>query len=93
MKKPYTFRLETTLIKMLDQFDGTRTSNITNSIQQYCNPIANDNTKLIQLLESQISDLKLDKSQLQINNELLQKRIDYYMLPWYKKILLPSNKK
>ena len=78
---------------MLDQFEGTKTYNITKSIQQYCNPISNDNTKLIQILENHISDLKLDKSQLQINNELLQKRIDYYMLPWYKKILLSSNKK
>ena len=85
MKKPYTFRLETNLIKMLDQFEGTKTYNITKSIQQYCNPISNDNTKLIQILESQIQDLKNDKS-------TLQKRIDYYMLPWYQRLLLPRNK-
>lgn len=42
--------------------------------------------QLINMLNIQISDLKQDK-------QILQQRLDYFMLPWYKRVFLPPHKK
>jgi len=91
MKKKYSFRLDTNLMKQLKPFGKNMTLNVTNAIQMYCQGAIqkpdNDHTKTIQILESTIMDLRQDK-------DILQKRLDYYMLPWYKKVFLPLyNKK
>ena len=85
MKKAYTFRLEPNLVKELDCFEGNRTYNLSLAIQNYiqndCSSTYNSNTEIIQLLKSQVMDLRQDK-------QLLQKRLDYFMLPWYHRLLL-----
>ena len=88
-KKPYTFRLEPTLIKQLDSFSGTRTYNVDLAIQKYVqndyNQMYNSNTETIQILREQVQDL-------QQNRDNLQARIDYFMQPWYRRITLPKLK-
>lgn len=84
MKKSYTFRLDDKLVKQLKSFDGSLTSNVDSAIRLYCKePIQqqydNNTTKTIQVLEDTVMDLRNDK-------DVLQKRLDFYMLPWYKKV-------
>lgn len=43
------------------------------------------NSELIELLKNQINELQQDK-------QYLMQRLDYFMLPWYKRILLPQHK-
>ena len=87
IKKAYTFRLDPNLIKQLDTFDNSRTYNINLAIQNYIQSgftsTYSSNTEVIQLLKEQVNDLKTDK-------DLLQKRLDYFMLPWYHRLLLPK---
>lgn len=91
MKKLYNFRIETNLIKQIDKIPGTRTQKITDAIQTYLQPDLQTpgeniyNVNLVRILQEQIQDLKEDKS-------ILQRRLDYFMLPWYRRMLLPSKK-
>jgi len=88
MKKAYTFRFDPTLIKKLDLFEGSRTYNVDLAIQNYVGDgftkSYDSNTDIIQLLKDQIADLKTDK-------EYLQKRVDYYSLSWFQRLLLPKH--
>ena len=85
MKKAYTFRLDPNLIKKLDSFDGNRTYNVDLAIQSYVqdgfNSSYNCNTEVVQILKDQLMDLKNDKN-------ILQDRLDYFMLPSYKRFFL-----
>lgn len=66
--------------------EPNRTLGVTNAIQMYLEKttnVFNSNTEVIQILKEQVSDLKNDK-------DLLQKRLDYFMLPWYHRLLLPK---
>ena len=67
MKKLYNFRLDSNLIKQVDKLDGSRTSNVTNALQSYLQSDTQNiyNVNLVDLLQSQIVDLKNDKSYLQ----------------------------
>lgn len=68
MKKLCNFRIETILLKELDQLDGSRTQNVTNAIQSYLqiNTAPNSyNVDLVDLLKNQVEDLKDDKHYLQ----------------------------
>jgi hypothetical protein len=88
MKKPYTFRLDINLIKQLDLLQGNRTFNITNAISSYLQNGKNSSPydiDVVHILQAQVQDLKQDKS-------ILQERLDYYMLPWYHRLLLPPKK-
>lgn len=76
MKKAYSFRLDPLLIKKIDKFDESRTSCITNALQMYiqCNTNAIQttyNADLVNLLQSQIIDLKRDKEYLMNQNNAL----------------------
>ena len=88
-KKPYTFRLEPTLIKQLDSFSGTRTYNVDLAIQKYVqndyNQMYNSNTEAVQILKNQVADL-------QTNRDNLQRRLDYYTLPFYRRLFTPRLK-
>ena len=90
MKKAYTFRFDATLIKKLDLFDGSRTYNVDLAIQNYVSDgfskSYDSNTDIIQILKDHIVDLKNDKN-------LLQKRIDYYSLSWFQRLLLSKHTK
>jgi hypothetical protein len=84
MKKSYSFRLDCSLIDTLDNVEPNRTLGVTNAIQLYLDKttnVFNSNTEVIQILKDQVLDLKNDK-------DLLQKRLDYFMLPWYHRLLL-----
>lgn len=89
MKKPYTFRLNSNLIKELDSLNGNRTYNLESAIQMYVQKqydcTYNSTTETIHVLKETITDLRQDK-------QLLQNRIDYLMLPWYKRLLLPTKR-
>lgn len=88
MKKSYSFRLDSSLINNLDQIEYNRTLGVTNAIQMYLDKttnVINGNTEVIQILKDQVQDLKNDKG-------LLQKQLNYFMLPWYHRLLLPKPK-
>ena len=83
MKKNYSFRIDTTLIKELDKLEKNRTQGVTKAIQTY---IQQNNTNDIQIYLDYITELKKDK-------QILQQRLDYFMTPWYARLLLPKPKK
>lgn len=92
-KKNYSFRIDTTLIKELDKLEKNRTTAIQNAIQMYikCNTKCNTNNIHIQDTDKQlaldyIQELKKDK-------QILQQRLDYFMTPWYARLLLPKPKR
>ena len=95
MKKLYNFRLDPNLIKAIDKLDGSRTAVVTSALQDYLQSDVNVNTnnefsngydvKLVSLLESHIEDLKEDK-------RILQQRLDYFQLGWFKRILFSKRK-
>lgn len=66
MKKLSNFNQDTNLIKQVDKLEESRTLNETNSLQTYISTSENNsidnvyNVKLIDLLQSQIADLKED---------------------------------
>lgn len=66
MKKLYNFKVETNLLKQIDEIEVSRISNDSNPLQTYINTHENNsienvyNVKLIDLLQSQIADLKED---------------------------------
>jgi len=80
-------RIPDELFKELRQLDGKMSDNCRIALRTYINQSCNttNNTDIVHLLSQQITDLKEDKS-------ILQRRIDYYMLPWYQRILLPKHK-
>ena len=84
MKKAYTFRLNPTLIQKLDTFDNSRTYNVNLAIQNYVdNGFSNSYNSNKDLAMDFIKELKQDK-------EILQRRLDYFMLPWYQRLMLPK---
>jgi hypothetical protein len=86
MLKQYNIRLLVEDIKKVDKLGGNRSEHIRSAIRSYIQPVDNNyNQDLVNVLKDQITDLKGDK-------EVLQRRLDYYMLPWYKRLLLPSKK-
>ena len=79
MYKQYNFRINPIDIKAIDSLGGCRSEHIRNAIQNYLhNGIQNNSNNLAQDF---IAELKKDK-------EILQKRIDYLILPWYQRLLL-----
>ena len=89
MKKQYSFRLDSNLVKKLDGFDGSRTHNLELSIQNYIqmgyDNVYNVDTKAIQVLEDQVSFLKGQVSFLQRENSYLSRS-------WFVRLLLPRHK-
>lgn len=75
MKKAYTFRLEPTLVNLLDNFDGTRTSNLSNAIQLYCNGNDNSNTSYIHHLEDEVNYLRNQNNALMVSKLPLLARV------------------
>jgi len=91
MKKLYNFRLDLNLVKAVDRLDGTRTSIVTKSLQNYLQQTDNETAQIYDrqiqdLMSQQIEDLKQDK-------EYLRKQNYYLSLPWYQRLLLPHHKK
>lgn len=92
MKKPVTFRIETTLMQQLKQLPGSTTHNLEQAIRMYCTPQVEPqyNQDIVTVLRQEIQDLRNDKEQL-------QHRLDIYTLPWYiriiryKQLLLPPR--
>jgi hypothetical protein len=90
MLKQYNFRIEPTDIKAVDKLGGCRSVHIRAALQMYLqgdiqtqhNSYTQD---IVIILKDQVQDFKQDK-------DILQKRLDYCMLPWYHKILLPPKK-
>ena len=73
MKKLYNFRLDIDLVKAVDRLEGSRTGVVTSALHSYLQ--GNDNcftnsydVNVVQLLNSQIEDLKNDK--LLLNNQV-----------------------
>lgn len=87
MLKQYNIRIDTTDIKQLDQLGGCRSTHIRNAITKYLHGDIQSNTNNYDsdLIKDYIEELKSDK-------DLLQKRLDYFMLPWYKRVFLPPHK-
>lgn len=87
MKKLYHFRLNPDLVSRVDVLGGVRTHHIEQALQMYTNDVStmSYNRELVDLLNRQVDDLKQDK-------RILQDRVDYLMLPWYKRLLLPVHK-
>ena len=77
MNKAYTFRLDPSLISQLDVFDGSRTSNIRNAIQGYCDSTYNGNTNYIQHLNEEVDYLRSQNNALMVTKlPLLQQWIN-----------------
>lgn len=91
MKKLYNFRLDFNLVKAIDRLDGTRTSIVTKSLQNYLQQTDNETAQIYDrqiqdLMSQQIGDLKQDK-------EYLRKQNYYLTLPWYQRLFLPQHKR
>ena len=66
MKKLYNFRLDIDLVKAVDRLEGSRTGVVTSALHSYlrCNDKCftnNYDVDILQVLQSQIDDLKNDK--------------------------------
>ena len=86
MLKQYNFRISPTDIKELDKLGGCRSEHIRIAIRGYLqNDIQNNSNYDQDIFKDYIEELKEDK-------RILQKRLDYFMLPWYQKVLLPKPK-
>lgn len=96
MKKAYTFRLDPALINAVDQLPGNRTLHLTQALQQYCLPQSDKQytVDVVSILQDQVHVLQGEKQHM-------QQQIDFYMLPWYLRVLyrkrmlelLPEHKK
>jgi hypothetical protein len=90
-KKLYSFRLETHLIKELDNIDGNRTKKIEYAIQMYIQNKYkkqynnNSNMDLTKKLENEIEYLRN-------TNHQLNQQLFYHSLPFYKKWFFNFNK-
>ena len=83
--KPYNIRLDPKDMQQLSSLGGTRSEHIRKAIQIY---LQDDTQKVydrnvVAILNNHIEDLKHDK-------EILQQRLDYWMLPWFHRLLLPK---
>ena len=88
MKKSYSFRLDSTLMEQLCQLEHNKTRGITNAIEMYLDKtstVLHGNTYDSAIVTDYIAELKKDK-------EILQRRLDFYSYPWYRRLLLPKNK-
>ena len=90
MLKQYNVRLPITDVKAIDGLGGCRSVHIRTAIVGY---LQNDMSsyssdvytkELIDVLKEQVLDLKNDKQQL-------QKRVDYFSLGWFQRLLLPKH--
>lgn len=86
--KQYNIRIDTTDIEQLDQLGGCRSEHIRIAITKYIQGDIQSNTNNYDnaIIKDYIEELKADK-------DLLQRRLDYFMLPWFKRIMLPNNNK
>lgn len=77
-------RLDSSLLNEVKSLGGTRTEHITKALQLYLQPDAQHtyNVDMVSLLEREVEDLRQDKHSLQL-------RVDYLMLPWYKRVFFP----
>ena len=89
--KQYNIRMDPVMVSELNSLGGCRSSHIRQAVTTYLHgDIHGDtntgyNEELVTVLKDQVLDLKQDK-------DLLQNRLDFYMLPWYHKLLLPKPK-
>ena len=85
LKKAYTFRLDPALLKKLETFEGSRTSNVEAAIQKYVDSAIQSayDSNMVEFLQGQVT--------------YLQKMNSYLSLPFYKKwiteVPLLENKK
>lgn len=86
MKKAYTFRLDFDLIKKLDTFDGTRTSNLNVAIQNYVQDgfSSSYDVNTVAILQQYVDDLKQDKHYLQEQNQALL----IAKVPFFQKVFM-----
>ena len=86
MLKQYNVRLPIKDIKAIDNLGGCRSEHIRIAIRGYLQIDTNNNgsgynVDLVNVLKDQVLDLKNDK-------KILQDRLDYFMLPSYKRFFL-----
>ena len=86
--KQYNIRLEPVQVGELDSLGGCRSVHIREAVTKYLHGnIQQDNDynqELVDVLKDQVADLKQDK-------DILQKRVDYYSLGWFQRLLLPKH--
>ena len=82
--KQYNIRLEPTDVNLLDGLGGCRSVHIRTAISKYLHDGIQKSDTIDDdgIVMDYIQELKSDK-------DILQKRLDYLMLPWYHRILLP----
>jgi len=88
MLKQYNVRLDPTVVRELDRLEGCRSEHIRNAVTLYIHndmccdtPSSGGSRDAVSM--DYIEELKRDK-------EILQQRLDYFMLPWYHRLLLPQ---
>lgn len=86
-KQLVNLRLDVSLLNGVKSLGGTRTEHITKALQLYLQPATQNrySADMVSLLEREVEDLRMDKKSLQL-------RVDYLMLPWYKKMFLPIHR-
>ena len=75
MKKAYTFRLDPSIVSMLDMFSGSRTSNLQKAIHSYCNGNDNGNTLYLHHLEEEVLYLRQQNNALMVAKLPLLSRV------------------
>ncbi len=80
-KHMYHFRLDPALVQRVDALGSVRTRSVELALQQYLGDVTtmNYNRETVDLLKNEIQDL-------QTQRDVLQRRLDYYSLPWYIRI-------
>lgn len=84
MSKTITIRIDDKMYRRILQEDISKSELIRRSVRQYFNE-STYNVDVMDVLKDQVEDLKGQR-------DLLQQRLDYFQMPWYMRLMLPTNK-